>query len=721
MAGSKRRARALLGGISVLGLMAVWGSAAVAQNAQTLDPITVLATKTEEKAIDSLAAVSTVRQEQLDQLMPSKPSEALLGIPGVWFQERNDDPGTAINIRGLQDFGRVNVLIDGARQNFQRTGHNADGIFYLEPELLSSADVVRGPVANIFGSGAIGGVVSFRTKDVDDVLKAGERWGVLSRGEIGSNGLQGVGSTFVAARGTNADIFFGGTYRSKSDYSDAHGNVVPNTGSDVWTGIAKVTFTPMDGHTVKFGFINYDADYKTGQPFPAGTPPPLASIYATHVTNQIANARWIYSRPDDNVFNFDGNAYWTRTVTDQTKTAGTPDAATGLIGDSRNFAINTIGIDLNNTSRFETGAFRHAVTVGVDAFTDQVDTNGFGTVFTPSGERTVSGAFLQWKTNYMNWLEVIGALRYDHYSLDGGGFSSEGERVSPKITVGITPFQGFTPYVTYAEGYRAPAVTETLVSGLHPVNPTFTLLPNPGLMPEIGKTKEAGINLKYDNIFTAGDAFRAKVNVYQNDVENFINLQLIGFMSSGQGGQICLNSSAFFCEQYQNIPNARLRGFEFESTYDAGLWFAGLAGSHVEGRDLTNHVPLARIPTDQITTTLGARFLDQKLTVAVRWQAVSSKDPGDIPVGPEGPGSLAFYPTSSYNLVNLYVGYLINPDTLASLSVENLLNEQYSPYLNVSPSPFHGPASTPLPIYNPGITVKGALKIRFADGTAGKG
>ena len=44
-----------------------------------------------------------------------------------------------------------------------------------------------------------------------------------------------------------------------------------------------------------------------------------------------------------------------------------------------------------------------------------------------------------------------------------------------------------------------------------------------------------------------------------------------------------------------------------------------------------------------------------------------------------------YYPTSSFNLINIYAGYQINPDTLASLSVDNLLNQQYAPYLNVSP------------------------------------
>jgi outer membrane receptor protein involved in Fe transport len=75
----------------------------------------------------------------------------------------------------------------------------------------------------------------------------------------------------------------------------------------------------------------------------------------------------------------------------------------------------------------------------------------------------------------------------------------------------------------------------------------------------------------------------------------------------------------------------------------------------------------------------------------------------------------AYFPTSAFNLVNLSLGYQINPDALASLSVENLLNQKYSRYLDVAPSPGHGANSTPLPFFSPGITIKGALTIRFSD------
>jgi hemoglobin/transferrin/lactoferrin receptor protein len=318
---------------------------------------------------------------------------------------------------------------------------------------------------------------------------------------------------------------------------------------------------------------------------------------------------------------------------------------------------------------------------------------------------------------------VVSAVRYDHYELKGGGVTSEGSRVSPKITVGITPAPWITPYFTYAEGYRAPAITETLVNGSHPVFPQFDLLPNPDLKPEVGKNKEVGVNIRFNDILKPGDAFRAKANVYRNDVDDFIEFTLVNFGQTGAGGYTCTAMLTLpfppfptfpgFCEQYQNIPHARLEGLELESNYDAGDWFAGLNYSHVRGRNVDTGEPLAKIPPDFVMTTLGARFLDRKLTVAVRWQAVAAKNLDQIPLSDGTPAVPVFPPTGSYNLVNLYAGYQPNPDILASFTIENLLNEQYSRYMTYFPNA----SGTGFPNAFPqaGITFKGALKVRFSD------
>ena len=132
-----------------------------------LDQVTVLSDRRLQRPIETLGGVSVVSRSEIDRFDPSLIDSVLDTIAGVATAPRDDDPSTAVNIRGLQDSGRVNVLIDGARQNFQVTGHNAGNAFYVEPSLLAGVDVIRGPIANAYGSGAIGGVVSMRTLGID--------------------------------------------------------------------------------------------------------------------------------------------------------------------------------------------------------------------------------------------------------------------------------------------------------------------------------------------------------------------------------------------------------------------------------------------------------------------------------------------------------------------------------------------------------------------------
>lgn len=663
-----------------------------------LDAVTVIATFTDLPTVDTLGAVSVLRGDQLQQLSPSRAADVFFGMPGVTAIQNGNSSQTSINIRGLQDFGRVAVFVDGARQNFTQIGHaNAAGSFFLEPALLSGADVFRGPSSNIYGSGAIGGVVSFRTKDADDILAPGQTWGTEASGEFGGNGPKGFGSLFAAARvGQNMDLFFGGTYRKSDDYKDGNGDVVPGTAYDTWTGIAKATVRPADYHQIKLTAINYNSTYTTSNDFPSAS----VSQFGTQVINQTLSANYNYTNPSDNIFNFDSTIYWNRVEQSQTKVAGPNSSITGAVGNPRSFTIDTTGFDANNTSRFETYGLRHAVTLGGEYFHDDVsnvDNYGFADGYNPSGTRGVGGAFVQWQGNYSSWLEAIAAARYDGYTLDGKGVSNSGDHLSPKVTLGITPVSWFTFYGTYAEAYRAPAITETLVSGAHPPAipvvtcpdgsyGVFCFVPNPNLKAEVGQNKELGINIKYDNLFMTGDKLRAKANIYRNDVSDFIDLV--------QYGTTIYHTPAY--AQYQNIASAKLTGFELESMYDTGAWFIGVNATVTNGENTTNGQPLSSIMPDNIATTIGVRLLDNKLTFSVRWMAVAAVTAADLPT--DG----VYQPTPSFNLVNAYLGYTPSPNVLASLSVENLLNEQYTQYQQFLPSA--------------GLTVKGGLTIKLGDG-----
>ena len=158
----------------------------------------------------------------------------------------------------------------------------------------------------------------------------------------------------------------------------------------------------------------------------------------------------------------------------------------------------------------------------------------------------------------------------------------------------------------------------------------FTLLSNLGLQPEIGKTKEIGINIKYDGLFVANDALRIKVNVYQNDVTDFIEQTGLVNGQQGQGGLTCTTpfSAASSIRTFRRRASAARNS---RGNYDAGDWFLGVAANTQKGEDLTNNRPLVKIYPAQVTTTVGARFWERKVTVAVRWLAVAAKDASDIP------------------------------------------------------------------------------------------
>ncbi len=201
------------------------GVTAAAQDI-SLEGIVVTTTKVEESAIDALSGSSAVGKEQLDQqYQATEVSDILNTIPGVTTSQTSSDTAQSVNIRGLQDFGRVNVLIEGARQNFQRSGHNANGSFYLEPEMIGSVDVTRGPTSMIYGSGAIGGVVAFKLLNADDILRAGEYAAVQQKGSYGSNDDALLGSFTGAVRSGNFDILGQTNFRDSNDYTDGRGTL----------------------------------------------------------------------------------------------------------------------------------------------------------------------------------------------------------------------------------------------------------------------------------------------------------------------------------------------------------------------------------------------------------------------------------------------------------------------------------------------------------------
>jgi len=79
------------------------------------------------------------------------------------------------------------------RQNLD-TGHMSG--YFIDPSLIKQVEIVRGPSALLYGSGALGGVISYQTADTVDLLQPSRNSGyrVFSMGATGDRSL-GIGAT----------------------------------------------------------------------------------------------------------------------------------------------------------------------------------------------------------------------------------------------------------------------------------------------------------------------------------------------------------------------------------------------------------------------------------------------------------------------------------------------------------------------------------------------
>lgn len=664
----------------------------------SLEAAVVTTSKVEGSAIDALAGASAIGKEVLDeQFQPEKISQVLRTIPGVTTQETPRDTATAVNIRGLQDFGRVNVLIEGARQNFQRSGHSANGVFYIEPEMLSSVEVTRGPTATVYGSGAIGGVVAFDLLSADDILKAGEYAAVRSRTAYATNGEGKLASGTVAARSGNFDIVGQVTGRWNNDYDDGSGDVVPGSNDETDSKMVKARWRPARGHEITVTALDYNSDF-VDQVEEDGT------LYDTAVNNSQYTLGYTFTSPTNPLIDFSAKVYHNESTLDQTRLTGgdatyfstvngpggTPCpfptfdpcfmfAGAFPVGAQRSFDVETDGFDVFNTSRFGTRDAKVALTYGGDAFRDTVhtvDPTGSGDEFTPSGERQIWGGFVQSHFTFYEMIDLIGAIRYDNYELDGGGTGLKDDRVSPKVTLGVTPVTGFTLFGTYAEGFRAPALSETLISGFHPGFAHFLITPNPDLEPEVAHNLEAGLNLKYNNVVTRGDAFRAKFTAFRNKVDNYIDQVFVegpidGIQTPFPPPDDLIPVFIDDTFQYQNIANATIKGIEFEASYDAGAWFAGVGAHRIRGTDDDTGEGLYSIPADQVTLTVGFRALQEKLVAGARTRFVGKQDRF------VEEDTAAHQHAEAYTEVDLFAQYEVTEITTVNLNIDNLFDETY--------------------------------------------
>lgn len=634
-----------------------------------LDAVTTTATRTRTIAGDAAVPVTIVGREEIERRDARSVLDLIRDIPGV---EASGVPRTTALqpvIRGLGE-ERVVLRTDGARNNFN-AGHR--GRTFVDPELLRQVEVLRGPGSTLFGSGALGGVISLRTIEVDDLLQPGAGFGGFASVGGQTQGRGWRGSLALGARAGEFDALGAFSGFTNGNFTDGAGNTIPFTGDDATSVLGKLGWNP-GSHRFQLSALRFRDDHTL--PVSANTAT-TTGIADRRTDAETLSFRWSYADPGQPLLAPQVVLYRTNVDITERRLAGTRATETT--------ELTTHGLDVQNTSRFDAGAFgRHTLTYGIELYRDEQEggTNGAPRPQFPTAQQTVFALFVQDEIAFGPFTLTPG-LRFDRFDQESpdGRNDREVERVSPRISLAwqVTPW--LQPYVSYAEAFRAPSLTELYVGGQH--FPGNRFVPNPNLRPETSQNVELGANLRFSDVLRPGDRLRMRVTAFRSEIDDFIE-------------SVVLRTTTVA----RNVATARIEGVEAEAQYDAGTWWAGLGAAALKGDNLDTNQPLASIPAHRLNLNGGYRFLDAGVTVGARWTLTADQDRA-----PNLPG--VAQQTSGYGLVDLFASWTPQeaPNVRLGLAVDNLLDHPYRP-VNWNSAP-------PPPFYAVGRNVRASLRIAF--------
>ena len=656
------------------------------------DTVTIYGTSNPIPVFEYPGQVSVIGRDDIETFAPSAPSDLLRDVPGVDFAGGPRRTGEAPSIRGLSG-ENILILLDGARQSFI-SAH--DGRFFLDPEIVSTAEVVRGPASALYGSGAVGGVMAFETVDAADLLREDETWGArLRAGHQTANG-ETFGTLTAFGNTGNMDALASFGVRQSGDIELGDGSDLPSD-DDINTGLVKLGYAFTDALSADISwqrFANSAIEPNNGQ----GTLGTGDALLDRDVEKDIETNTWrggLAFNPTSNLIDAKFTVYQSTSSVDEFD----PTTPRTTVRD-----IETTGVSLRNASRFNFDGGELTFTVGGDWYEDEqtgTDTTSTGgdRAGVPNGKSEFTGVFAQleaeWKEplGLPGSLIVIPAVRYDEFESASSISSdtSSDDSLSPRLAASYGPSQWFRVFGSYSEGFRAPSINELYLDGVHfPVphpilfNPQAgqfvfvnnNFVPNPNLKPETSETVEFGFGVDFKDILERGDRFQGKISYYESEVEDLINLT-VDFAYD----PTCFAAPSFFpctagTTNSANVKNAELEGIEAEFAYDSEVIYGRATFASIEGTDSVTGEDVGALTPNRLALDVGVKVPEWKARIGSRLQiagdyerkALNGSNILDVVEERNGYAVLDFYATWKPDFAN---------GVRFDVGVENVFDKEY--------------------------------------------
>lgn len=674
-----------------------------------LPPLVVVGTRTPREIQDLAGSVSVIDAREIEYRQASSLGELLSDLPGVAIEGGPRANAEFVNVRGLSG-PRVLLIVDGARQNFLG-GHRSS--LLVEPELLKQVELLRGPASALWGSDAIGGVVVLSTKDANDILEPGERWGGRLRSSFASNDGETLYAGIGAARLGEFDGVVSLTQRAADNYRRGDGIEEPHTASDTASGLAKLSWFPAGSpHHLGLSHQRFLGDSVS----PSN---PATTVTETNpLIDRRNDARYSVLRYD-----YDGAS------------GGLLQAAQfNLYRDALHLREDRVDEPRFDRTDFDTdGANGHLslplslgagedtlLTLGSDGFRDRARSTRDGAPRPqfPDADRSLIGAFVQAELP-LGPVTLVPGLRHDRYRAQSNQDDSPGVResaTSAKLGAVYRVNDELRLRASFNEAFRAPGLIEIYAAGQHFLGNNF--VPNPGLRPEKARNLELGFHLDRPGLL---NDHRASLigSVYRNQVRDFIELFVevesefpaprclspmppVGCVNRNDDGTLNPASVPVFVggiTSSRNLERTTLEGFELEGGYAVGPLRLGLSYSRVRGKEAATGEPLFNLAADQLRSTVDFQpgaGLWRGWRATLGHNQVFAQDRVPSFIDENGERQNVVRPTPAYQLWDLSLSWeplgrsgrafgVVAPRL--TLGVDNLTDRAYRDHLNVLQSP----------------------------------
>lgn len=601
------------------------------QDGRFFDSVTVSATRNPQTVKDTPGTVSVIDAETIERRLIESTADLVKFEPGVYIESNVTRIGlNGFNIRGIGG-NRVMTQVDGVETSEQFDfGPFSVHQFALDLDTLKSAEIVRSAGSSLYGSDALGGVVSFFTKDPADYL-AGKRYHVAAKTLYDGRARDTSGNVVVAGgtRRVQASLF--GSYaaghepgnRGQIETIDATRTAPNPQDRESMQALGKIVFTTANAGTLRGTVEASDMEVDTNAYSSRGAViggPTVTDITDITSLDTMRRLRASVDHTMDARFGMNQwawSAFIQNTDTDQvvhevrtTRGFGAP--LTALRAGTLAFEQRSYGASLQARKLAMYGqgvlftfgaAYKHH---GFDMIRDRVDVDATtGAVipasiiipskYFPKSDVDETGVYAQAEVRLGN-LTVVPGIRYDRFALDadetdpvytgehGTPADSTSDAVSSRIGAALRVGTTTTLHAQFAQGFRAPPYS-AINTGFTNLLGGYTTLPNVGLRPETSRNFEGGVRTAIGRASIGATAFL-------NDYDDFIALTTRGF-----------NPATRLLEfQSQNLSEARIRGIELQG--DARLpgdvvlrgAYAFIRGDDVSGDE---DVPLDSIAPNQ--------------------------------------------------------------------------------------------------------------------------